>query len=383
MSDTLIVVGAGLIGSSIAYHLSLITNKKIIVLERSQDSFPAYSSKGGSRITGRALGSECAEYVSLLSVSNEIYRTLIKKGFPIFYPGDCVTVGSHGSPKIIQTLAQIKDYSVEAEHFTNKNTAKFYTDECLVTNDVADEIIVEKHSDINMLGILDPSVCVQAFQALAIKNGVEFKFDTQLVSLSKCEDQNRLEIVSNGAMEVMLAEKVVLATNANTGYLSTLKAKVWRQRMPLIFIEIEHAAFVNSYLYVNDIGAYDLFVMPEHMDGKLYLKAGIHDLELYEDVALSDEQFLQKMQGVIHDKVCEYFPFVRGKKISHTVICEYGVTKDGLPYIGEVDQGVWVAVGFNGNGAKHAGAFGLLVARLLINQKIDPMLERFAVNRGV
>ena len=71
-----------------------------------------------------------------------------------------MTVGSHGSPKIIQTLAQIKDYSVEAEHFTNKNTAKFYTDECLVTNDVADEIIVEKHSDINMLGILDPSVCV-------------------------------------------------------------------------------------------------------------------------------------------------------------------------------------------------------------------------------
>ena len=382
MSNEIVIVGAGLIGSSIAYHLSLITDQKVIVIERSQCSYPEYSSKGNARITGRVIGSECPEYISLLPLSNKVYQELIEQGFPIYYPGNCITIGEQNNPRITEILEQIQTYSVKAEQYKKDKLTVPYTDGFLTTSENIGEVIVEKCSNDNMLGLLDPSMCIKAFQTLAAKNGVEFRFSEKLISLSENNYHCCLETLSNDKNRRVFADTVILATNANSNYLSSLNGKVWRQRIPLIFIEVENKAFTSSYLYVNKSGCYDLFVMPERLNGKLYFKAGIHDLDLYENPELSDEKFLQKMKYIIYHKACEFFPFVRNKKISHTVMCEYGITQDGFPYIGQAAPNVWAAIGFNGNGAKHAGAFGLLMAQSLKNQKVDLMLKRFAVDRG-
>jgi flavin-dependent dehydrogenase len=72
MDFDVVIIGFGLIGSSIAYHLNKSSSQKIAVIEQASDYVPTKS----RRIGGRSIGSECLEYYEMLPFSNSEYREL-------------------------------------------------------------------------------------------------------------------------------------------------------------------------------------------------------------------------------------------------------------------------------------------------------------------
>jgi glycine/D-amino acid oxidase-like deaminating enzyme len=362
MQYDIAIIGAGIMGSSIAYQLSQNKQNRIIVLEQSIPGKPEKSSIGHSRITGRATGSECNAYIDLLPVSNQIYKELYEANSNIYYPGDCITFCKNHSNKLNHIIDQIDNNQIQAEIINHpRNKSKF--DAYLRPLQENETAIIEKQTSDNFLGILDPTETTRSFQEIAKNNGVTFTYNQKVTNISRNDKGMSIEVECDQFQTELQANIVILAMNANTTCYPKLNSIISRQRIPLIFIPINNHNFKNSYLELTPEDKYELFVMPERVGNKIFLKAGIHHIAPYEDSSLSDDEFLIKMKLITLQKVRENFPFVKTTVISDSIMCEYALTPDGLPLIGELEKNVWIAAGFNGNGCKHAAAFGKILVK--------------------
>ncbi|MDC0535813.1 FAD-dependent oxidoreductase, partial [Francisellaceae bacterium] len=277
MQYDIAIIGAGIMGSSIAYQLSKYKQYRVIVIEQSMHGKPEKSSIGHSRITGRATGSECNAYIDLLPISNQIYNELYEANSNIYYPGDCITFCKKHSNKLNHIIDQIDTNHIQAEIINHpRNNPKFdaylrplYTDETA---------IIEKQTSDNLLGILDPTETTLTFQEIAKNNGVTFSYNQKATFISHNDKGMSIEVECDRSQTVLHAKKVILAMNANTTCYPKLNSIISRQRIPLIFIPINNHNFKNSYLELTPEDKYELFVMPERVGNKIFLKAGMHHI---------------------------------------------------------------------------------------------------------
>lgn len=376
MQYDIAIIGAGIMGSSIAYQLSKYKQYRVVVIEQSMHRKPEKSSIGHSRITGRATGSECNAYIDLLPVSNQIYKELYEADSSLYYPGDCITFCKNHSNKLNHIIDQIDKNNIQAEFINHpRNNLKF--DAYLKPLQENETAIIEKQSSDNFLGILDPTETNRSFQEIAKNNGVTFTYNQKVTNITRNDKGMSIEAECDQFQTDLQAKKVILAMNANTTCYPKLNSIISRQRIPLIFIPINNHNFKNSYLELTPEDKYELFVMPERVGNKIFLKAGIHHIAPYEDSSLSDDEFLTKMESIIFHKVIDNFPFVKTSVISDSIMCEYAITPDGLPLIGQIENNTWVAAGFNGNGCKHAAAFGKILVKAVTENSKDHIPKDF------
>lgn len=364
MDFDVVIIGFGLIGSSIAYHLNKSSSQKIAVIEQVSDYVPTKSSIGGSRIGGRSIGSECNEYYELLPISNNEYKELAKYNPKIHKPNNCIVIGED-SQLLREIVSSSIENSVQVDIIQGKQQQ--IIDPYFRQLQSLEKAIIEKNNSQNMLGILNPSEIVKTYYDF-LKDDLEFFWNHRFIKHSKNKEFIEVEIKSQDAIKTIRTKKLVYATNANSGILQQYNLTLSRQRIPVFYYEVKNSNPNNTYIEIVN-NRFEMYAMPEIIDDKYYIKAGLHNCHLYDDASLTDQEFSDKISKILTRKIKKNFPNLDIGFKPDFVMCEYGLTKDGLPLVGKVDDNIWVAVGFNGHGCKHAPAFGKIISSYVLDSK--------------
>ena len=124
----------------------------------------------------------------------------------------------------------------------------------------------------------------------------------------------------------------------------------------------------------------DFYLVPptDYPDGHRYLKAGA---DTSDDLILSTREEMnawmrsgesESHHGAFRNVLGELLPDLALSETS-TKRCLITYTAHGLPYIDEMEEGLFVAIGGNGRGAKSSDAIGAAAADLALEGWADPL----------
>ncbi len=373
-----IIIGGGLMGSSALYQLANRLAQKILLLDGGGYDKPVGASQGFARITGRLTGSECNAYFQTVPRSNEIYAGLEQKGHYFYSAAPCVTIAKAENPGMATVLEQCQNHRIPHIHF-RRGEAKNH--EALTGVDVQDnDVVVEVVTANNRLGLLDPSALRNAFLIEAKKQGAKTLFGQRVTRCTPMEGSRWCVELDNGLK--FSTPSLAVTTGIENPGLSQLKKPINPTRVPLFFLPLKEESKLNaSYLGLNKTGGLDWFAMPERHKSIRCLKVGIHDLSHLSDDTLTDEEFSRKVQANLIPVIQEIFSkHLKSLELVGHLTCFYDNTTRGYPFIKResVDgHSLVYAVGFCGNGAKHAGFVGEALADLMLGQE-NPLIKEFS-----
>jgi sarcosine oxidase len=195
-------VGAGAVGTSIAYHLSL-QGKRTLVLDQYYENHPFGSSHGKSRIL-RTAYAEGEFYVPLVLRARQLWQRLGNEfGTEIFRPTGTLLVGSSSSKELDQARASAQRHRLPHELLDPEHAGRRF-------------VVFRFNSDDSLLwdpggGVLFPERAIRAHHSLARARGVAFRWNSRVIRWKVRTDGG--VIVSTSTRDY-LASRVVLAAGA-------------------------------------------------------------------------------------------------------------------------------------------------------------------------
>lgn len=398
-TQTYVIIGAGLNGASIASHLIKLVKPgdKIIMLEQN-DKGVKKSSKGESRISNRQIKNESPLYISTSRMSDLFYQDLSRvMSLPenenlltglgyldakILTNAPCYIVGPCWHEEMQKAVRDTQRLSPEYYRIIEQQSDLEQTHTHLQL--APDEMAVVD----NQAKSLNPSKAVDFMLALAEQKGVQIDYQSKVQELMRDKSgQFVLKIKTPSGVKLLKADRLAIATNSDIADLfPELKGIVRAEPIPLYYfsgqnIEIDEASFLMQSPQTDPkllrlYGDIRLFVMKEKSaEGHTKLKVGFHDrgniLPREQSAKMSEDEILDFMQPHVFAEFKKYFPQLKTRlQFMNRTICYYGNTIDQHPILSTLpeDPKVVLLVGLNGNGAKHAPAFGQVAARLLIGQ---------------
>ena len=171
-----IVVGAGVMGSSTAYHLAK-TGNKVLILEQFDFLHHRGSSHGESR-TIRATYPE-DYYHSLVMESYELWRTAEAEiGYRVYFPAEQLDIGHSDDKSLAAAVDTCKKHSIPHLVLDREQLAEKYYGRVEIP---ADWVAVwSKYG-----GVIKPTKAVSMFQTLAFKNGADLKDNAEVVEIKR------------------------------------------------------------------------------------------------------------------------------------------------------------------------------------------------------
>lgn len=201
---------------------------------------------------------------------------------------------------------------------------------------------------------LDGRKYVHGLAALARRTGVRIFEDTPVVSIEASGVRKR--IVTPSAR--LRASHIVLAGNIHLGTplkrLSETLLPVWRYAgitAPLGDRLKEAVTFPGS---VIDSDGIDHFRIVEG------------DRLMWASPETTWEMRPQRFAGAVARRICTVFPSLDQVEISETFGGAMGLTVHGMPQIGQLRRGLWVASGFGRQGLATSAVAGQLIARSIL-----------------
>lgn len=223
-------------------------------------------------------------------------------------------------------------------------------------------------------GFIDPRAMLRAQLAFAERQGAEI-VRTFVRSVRRVVGGFRIECAGADAVK---ARRVLIAAGAYASFLSPqpLAASVAPEAVVLARVPpaaADHLAGMPSLIYLLDHPEIDdIYVVPptRYPDGRVYVKmggsrAGVPRLETSEQMRAwmtgrSAEDQRPAMESILRTLLPEVaFDDFTMKP------CLITDTVHGLPFVDEMEPGLFVAAGGNGHAAKSADAIGALAADLV------------------
>lgn len=227
-------------------------------------------------------------------------------------------------------------------------------------------------------GAIDPRLMIEAQHRAAANNGALVARDT-VVSVRPA--LGGYEVLTKGG-RTHQASAVLLATGPYGNGLLRRPLAMGARREGVVLGEVDEAgaaalADMPSLIYLLDHEVLDdVYIVPpmRYPDGRLYVKLGgsRRGLELMREpsdmnewMASSDADGLIAMLAEVLQSILADTTFVSW----HAKPCLVTDSISGLPFIDEVEDGLFVAVGGNGHAGKSADAIGSLAADLALQGK--------------
>ena len=339
-----IILGAGIVGASIACHLAMRGGVRVAVLER--EAAPGLGS------TAKAAGGIRAQFSSDINIA---LSKLSLERFERFGAeiGVDVPFTQAGYLWLATTPEHVRLFERNAERQRRHGLAIELLDRRGVeakapyvrSDDVLGGVFHARD------GYASPADYVMGYHKKAKELGVEFFFDHEVTGR-----RGRVLLTPKGEFE---GERVVLAAGAWSGRLGRLLGfdipiePVRRQCFTTEpFPELPHPIPMTV-----DYGT-GVYLHSES-GGVLAGKADKRETPGFkEDV---DDAFIAEVAELAAARV----PALERARLRTSWAGLYEVTPDHHPLIGEIGEGFWIAGGFSGHGVMHAPATGALLAELL------------------
>ncbi len=355
------VIGAGIVGASVAYHLAKGGLGRVAVLERERDA--------GMGSTAKAAGGIRAQFSSGINI--ELSRRSIEH-FERFSAEMGVEAPFHqvGYLWVATTAEEMRRFEGHAE-LQRRHGLKIEVFDRAGVERVApfirtDDVVGGTFHDKD--GYASPADHLLGYQKKAAELGVEFLFKHDVTGR-----EGKTLRTSAGAIE---ADRVVVAAGAWSGKVGELLG------VELPVQPVRRQCFTTEPLpdlphpvpMVVDIstGVY----LHSESKGLLVGRADRDEPPGFNEAA--DYDFLERTAELAMNRV----PSLEQAGIGSNWAGLYEVTPDHHPILGEIGPGLFAACGFSGHGVMHAPAAGALVAELILegqtSMDIAPLgLKRF------
>lgn len=356
-----IVIGAGVIGASIAYHLTKLGVGDVVILEK--------EAMAGMGSTSKAPAGIRVQFATPINVrlslkSMEILETLdeeMKEQVNYAKPGYLFMTAKRENWEILQELMKIqRKEGAEVREVSQaeiKEIAPY-----AFTDDLIGGTFGPKDGFINPTGLMN------AFLGRALQKGARLFLEGEVVGIMTSRKKVKGVKTRHGEIK---SEIVVNAT----GPYAALVAEMAGIKIPVVPIR-RHVALTGK---VDSLPR--LIPMTIDYDTGLVIWRESHAIAIAcadpDEKPGFDTSVDRKFFEFIAPKMFKRFPSLEKSGIDsrRSRAGLYEVTPDNHPILGSVDdvRGFYLANGFSGHGVQHAPAVGLLLSELIVNGKAESL----------
>jgi sarcosine oxidase subunit beta len=375
-SADVIIIGGGIVGSSVAYHLTEAGCRNVVVLER--------ESHQGKGSTGKSMGGVRAQFSMPISIRMSLYS------IPFFNVFEEVMGHPSGyrAQGYLFVATDPRHMSYLRENYQKQVEEGLKTAQLLCPDDVrrlapeirSDDVIGGSFCSTD--GFVDPHSVMMGFMQKAMERGVELMRDTEVTGIQMDAQGVCGVATSKGTIASRVVVNAAGAWAGKVARLAGVELPVEPLRRMLVPTEPFDKVSHESPMVVDMTTGFHY--RPE---GRGLLMAWNDPEETPGFKTNFDPAFIEKVltRGVSRLPVLEEAE-VNPKRAWAGL---YEMTPDHHPVIGQVKSlpGMFLANGFSGHGVMHSPATGRIVADLITSghsELVDTEMlgvERFAEGR--
>jgi len=367
-----IIIGGGVTGASIAFHLAALGTRDVLLLERQ------FLAAGG---TGRSVGivrqlyptPETSQMVVRSLAAFRAFRDAV--GGESGYVGCGVVIGISSAMrvKLEETINLQRRFGVRAEVLEPRELARV---EPRINADHLGAILYEPDS-----GYGDPTAVTTGYAEAARRLGVRIEQGVEVVAIRTNGD--RATGVETAAGERIEAPVVVNAA----GLWSRAVAQLAGVELPIVigrhpvFVVERDAGFGRPHLVYLDLAG-GSYARPE--TGGLTLTGSLTDDEAQhpmEPDELGGDVSLDEATAVL-ERTSRAIPRLAESRYRRGWAGAFDITPDWMPILDESPvRGFWIATGMSGHGFKLSPAVGEMMAALITGAAPPVNPAPFALGR--
>jgi sarcosine oxidase subunit beta len=375
-SADVIIIGGGIVGASVAYHLTEAGCRNVVVIEREQ-----HLGKGS---TGKSMGGVRAQFSMPISIRMSLYS------IPFFNTFDEVMGHPSGyrAQGYLFVATDPRHMAYLRDNYQKQVEEGLTTAQLLCPDDVrrlapeirSDDVIGGSFCSTD--GFVDPYSVMTGFMEKAVERGVELMRDTEVTGIQVDARGVRGVETSRGTITGRVVVNAAGAWAGKVAKLAGVDLPVEPLRRMLVPTEPFDKVSHESPMVVDMTTGFHY--RPE---GRGLLMAWNDPEETPGFKTNFDPAFIEKVltRGVSRLPVLEEAE-VNPKRAWAGL---YEMTPDHHPVIGEVKSlpGMFLANGFSGHGVMHSPATGRIIADLITAGRSDLVdaemlgVERFAEGR--
>ncbi len=379
MKTEIVIIGAGVVGASVAYHLTERGAKDVLILER--------ESKQGLGSTGKATGGVRAQFETEINIKMSLYSLGFfancdfdcdyePRGY-LFFATDENQFDYLKRNVEFQKLLGVKDVEIV--------DTKQITEICPILN--CADIVSGSFGAHD--GFINPLAVMNGFTAKSLERGAKIQFETQVLSIETENGKVCAVETNKGRIE---CEKVVLCSGAwarELAQTADIDLPVMPQRRQIVWAKSQKELPKNLPMIIDIGSGFHFRPARDFNDANANLENN-EVLFAYPDAeeksSLSttfDESFIEK----VYAKAKYRSPFLFETKPILTK-CRAGLyenTPDHHAILGNCEiEGLYFANGFSGHGVMHSPASGRALAEIVLDGRADFLdvsclsLSRFA-----
>lgn len=376
----IVIIGGGVVGASVAYHLTRRGAADVLILER--------AAAQGAGSTGKATGGVRAQFETEINIKMSLYSLDFFKNWDF----DCgyephgylfFATDERQFEYLRRNVETQKSHGVEGVEIVDREAIR---EICPILNceDIAGGTFGTND------GFINPLAVMRGFTGKALESGARIEFETRVLSIETANGKVRAVETDKGRIE---CEKIVLASGAWAKELAKtagVRLPVEPQKRQIVWAKSEKRLPENLPMVI-DLGsgfhfrpARDFVDSTANADNREVLFAYPDAQESSSFDVNFDEAFIEK----VYERARHRAPFL----FNTTPVlakCRAGLyenTPDHHAILGNCAEveGLYFANGFSGHGVMHSPATGRALAEIILDRKATFLdvsclsFERFA-----
>lgn len=386
-----VIVGAGLMGSSAAYYASK-AGKRVLLLEQFELLHAKGSSHGRSRIFRVAYPN--GVYTKLCLESLALWHDIEKEagGVTLIEMTGELDFAQERNADLVQLEATLAQHDVAFETLTGAQANARFPGFSLNESDYA---VFNSHA-----GVLNPDLAMATLQSLAQKQGAVIRGNSKVTGIFTSGEEEELAVIELADGASISAHQCIVTSGAWTTSVlknapTSLKIQpiatygtYWKCTNEEVYKPANFPVFIN---YENEF----MYGLPM-MDPKEGVKICRHDGPNVDPDTRAGVEQPAELAARLRTYVAKHFPHVDASAPSKTDHCMYSMTADENFIIdflpvgaspmtasqGTATKNVVVGAGFSGHGAKMTPVIGKILAELALKGKTEHNIELFRVSRA-
>ncbi len=369
-SASVVIIGGGVAGTSVAYHLGLKGMRDILLLE--QNSIASGSSSKSDGIVERQF---LSEFDILLRVKSfEILHGLISKKTVDFSP--------IGYLRLTSDKDDLPKYrkSVTLQHLLGVTDVRF-----LVRDEIKKLLPFLKVEDLEGAlygpsdGMIDGSLLATSFAREAERFGATIMQNVSMIGIRQNQARRRYRVTtSQGEVDCDYLVNAAGAWARSIGKMIGVEIPVKPVRRQIVTLKVPYQNagkmpfFIDmkSRLYMHGSGGGDTVHSGIHLDADIGAEPSAHP-EKYDSGV--DFHFTEQVASAIESRA----PGLSGAVVTGGWAGLYEITPDSRPILGELPEfpGFLNCTGFSGYGIQLSPIAGRLIAELIANGKTETIKD--------